>query len=224
MGGGSGHIAVGLATVRQSFHLFSATNAIQKFPKLNCIVQDISSDMLAVGQKDLDDAVAKRITFMQHDFFAPQLVDASAYLLRQVVHNWNDDDCVRLFRALVPALERCRAGTPILINDIVLPALDEKTASEEYGLRQLDIAMWVVLGAKQRSEGDFAAILKRADSRFKVSVTATSSSGAEDDRLPKLTPRVRWVWWKCIWSGEGFDSENAKTCSTASILPDNGKV
>jgi len=154
VGGGSGHISVSLAL---------------KFPHLNFIVQDVSPIMLAQGEALLTPEVKGRITFMQHDFFTPQPVaHAGAFLVRQITHNWNDEECIKLLQNLIPALEKSVPGTPLLINDTVLPDLGEKMAYEEYGLRQLDIAMFVVLGAKQRSEKEFRTLLKQADRRFKL--------------------------------------------------------
>ena len=111
-----------------------------------------------------------RVTFMEHDFFNPQpLHQVSAFFIRQCIHNWNDEDCIKIFRALIPALEDCKQGTPLLINDTVMPELGQITRYEERNLRQLDLAMLVVLGAKQRTERDFRALLKEADERFDVS-------------------------------------------------------
>lgn len=75
-----------------------------------------------------------RLTFMQHDFFTPQPIrDANVYFVRQCFHNYNDADCVRILQALVPALECCPAGTPLLINDIVLPEPGRKGVATETG-------------------------------------------------------------------------------------------
>lgn len=154
VGGGSGHIAISLA---------------RNFPQLNFIVQDISPVMLAEGRALVSPDIKDRITFMQYDFFTAQPVaPAVAFVLRQVIHNWNDSECIKLLQGLVPALEKSPSGTPLLINDTVLPELREKSAYEEHGLRQLDIAMFVVLGAKQRSESQFRRLLERADPRFEL--------------------------------------------------------
>lgn len=154
--------------------------------------------MLAQGRNSCDDnpkdrdahansPTQSRLTFMQHDFFTPQPIrDANVYFFRQCFHNYNDADCVRILQALVPALECCSTGTPLLINDIVLPepgrveltgtgaGLGEEgerglwTKFEEHGLRQLDIAMLVLLGAKQRTAREFEQVLRTADERFEV--------------------------------------------------------
>ena len=131
--------------------------------------------MLAEGErkkKDFDN-IEDRIEFMQHDFFKPQPVhDAGAFLIRRVMHNWNDAQCITIFRALVPALERCKPGTPILVNDTILPDFDRetKTRFEERFLRQQDMTMFVVVGAKERTVREFEALLRQADERFKVSL------------------------------------------------------
>ena len=107
---------------------------------------------------------------MEHSFFDQQPIhDASVYFIRQCIHNWNDSDCVRILRGFVPALEKCKPKTPLLINDTILPGLNTRTKREEHDLRQLDIGMLVVVGAKQRTEAQFEKILKRADDRFEVS-------------------------------------------------------
>ena len=114
--------------------------------------------------------LAGRLTFQQHDFFSPQPVhDANAFLLRQCLHNYNDRDCVKILRAVVPALEQCNPGTPLLVNDIILPESGTTTRSEEHHLRQVDFTMLVAFGAKQRTEREFNTLLKEADPRFEVS-------------------------------------------------------
>lgn len=132
---------------------------------LKFVVQDNSPIQLCHDQEVLDG----RVNFQQHDFFSPQPVhDASAFFLRQILHNYNDEDSTKILRALVPALEKCGSKTPVLINDVILPESGTVTRFEEHLLRQLDISMMVVLGAKQRSRRDWAKLLNNADSRFEI--------------------------------------------------------
>ncbi|KAI0408574.1 O-methyltransferase-domain-containing protein [Xylaria palmicola] len=151
IGGGNGHISFGLA---------------RKFPSLRFVVQDISPGMLSQAPQDIYDG---RVTFQQHDFFVPQPIgDASAFLLRQCLHNHSDGDAVRILRAVVPALERCARGTPLLVNEVILPEPGAAARFEEHHLRQVDFCMMVVLGAKQRTEGEFGRLLKEADERLEI--------------------------------------------------------
>ncbi|KAL8729320.1 MAG: hypothetical protein Q9166_004817 [cf. Caloplaca sp. 2 TL-2023] len=158
VGGGSGHVSIYLA---------------KQFPDLSFVVQDESPDMIAQGQpllaKTDDPSVRNRVSYMRHNFFQPQPVhDASAFFIRQCVHNWPDQECITILRQFIPALEASPPGTPLLINDTVLPKLNSRTRYEERLLRQLDIAMLVVINAKQRTEKEFRKLVKEADSRFEV--------------------------------------------------------
>jgi ubiquinone/menaquinone biosynthesis C-methylase UbiE len=156
VGGGSGHISIALA---------------RQFPTLHSIVQDISPIQISQSQSHLDPKVSSRISFVQHDFFSPQPVYApppSAFLIRQVLHNYNDEDCIKILRNIVPAMERCAPGTPLLINDVVMPESGEVTKFEEHNQRQMDFCMLVIFGAKQRTVSEFSGLLKRADERLEV--------------------------------------------------------
>ncbi|KAM0444873.1 hypothetical protein ACHAQK_002402 [Fusarium lateritium] len=154
MGGGSGHVSMHLAS---------------HFDNLEFVVQDSNSSALAEGKSKVGSDIAPRVKFMQHDFFGEQTItDANAFFLRQCLHNWNDGDCIKVIRALVPALEKCKPGTRILINEVILPERNEMSKFEEYLSRQVDICMFVVAGAKERSRKQFEKILKEADSRLEV--------------------------------------------------------
>ncbi|KAI1374843.1 O-methyltransferase-domain-containing protein [Hypoxylon crocopeplum] len=165
IGGGNGHISVGLA---------------RKVPTLNFIVQDISLPMLSAGKENQNDGhdhdVYKRLNFQHYDFFQPQPVrDASAFLMRQVLHNYNDKESIKVIRAVIPAMERCAA--PLLINDIIIPKTGTIPRFQEEQLRKIDINMMVVLGAKQRSREEWARLIKEADERLEVVRVVESVSG-----------------------------------------------
>ena len=125
--------------------------------------------MLAEGKALLTDEIRDRISFMQHSFFEPQpYMGAAAYLIRQCTHNWCDRDVVTMFKSVVPALEGSAPGTPLLINDIVMPEPGEWDRGEERAVRQIDMIMLVSFGAKQRTKVEFEVLLKEADPRYQL--------------------------------------------------------
>ena len=132
-------------------------------------MQDSSEEALAEGRKRDLSRIEGRVSFVKHNLFEDQPVrDAGAYFLRHVVHNWNDEDCVRIFKALVPALENCKPGTPVLLNDIVMPTPGSQSAFEERYIRELDTQMLMLLGSKQRTAHQFNELLQQADERLHV--------------------------------------------------------
>ncbi|KAI1124383.1 putative O-methyltransferase [Nemania abortiva] len=155
VGGGSGHISIFLAT---------------QFPELEFIVQDVNPGMLSQGPKRPDyPPVEKRVSFMQYSFFDPQPIEnAGLFFLRQIIHNYNDETSVKIFKSFVPAMEKCSPDTSLLINDMLLPAANTELKVEEHHLRQIDIAMMNGYAAKQRTLKEFTDLLKQADERFEV--------------------------------------------------------
>ncbi|KAF2728854.1 putative O-methyltransferase [Polyplosphaeria fusca] len=150
IGGGNGHIAIALA---------------RSFPLLQFVVQDISPRMLSQAEQFED----QRVTFQEHDFFTPQPVhDASVFIIRQCLHNQSDEDAIKIVRQVIPALGRCGHGTPLLINEVILPDSGTITRFQEHYLRQVDLCMMVTLGTRQRSEREFRRLINEADERLEV--------------------------------------------------------
>lgn len=127
--------------------------------------------MLASGQRLLTPDVRGRVTFTQANFFAPQAhPGASAYLIRQCTHNWADHDVVTMLKAVVPGLEGSAPGTPLLINDMIMPEPGAKGVPRVWELerRHADMVMLVCYGAKQRTVSEFGKLLKEADPRYVI--------------------------------------------------------
>ena len=89
-------------------------------PNAKFVVQDINAEGLRMGQEiaDKDPQLKGRITWLEHDLFKPQDVVADAYFFRHILHDWSDENCIKMIKALVPAL---KDGARILISEGVMP-------------------------------------------------------------------------------------------------------
>ena len=83
------------------------------------------------------------------------------------MHNQTDEGVLKILRALIPALKH-KPKIPVVINETILPERGAMGRAEEHDLRQMDLLMLVVLGAKQRTEKEFRTLVKEADPRFEV--------------------------------------------------------
>lgn len=90
------------------------------------------------------------------DFFAG-VPPADVYLLKRVVHNLDDDDCVRLLRNCRAAL---RPGGAVLVVDAIIPA-DHPT----HPSRAMDLMILSVMIGKERTEAELAPLLAKAGLR-----------------------------------------------------------
>ncbi|KAF1828286.1 S-adenosyl-L-methionine-dependent methyltransferase [Decorospora gaudefroyi] len=177
IGGGNGHIRIDLA---------------QHYPALQFTVQDISNHQLSSAQSA---EVQDRVTFQQYDYTMPQPIrDAGVYLFRIAFHNNNDEEAMRMLRAVVPALENRHDDPILLINDGIVPERAEGTItrSEEHQHRQLDMVMLLNFGGKERMERDWRALFEKVDKRLEISRMCYSPRGAGllEIRLRQQASRV----------------------------------
>lgn len=154
VGGGNGHVAAHLA---------------KHFPDLDFVVQDLESNVETGRQTIQQHGVENRVKYQTQDFFEPQPADLrpTAYILSRVLHDWQDNECVRILKPLLPAMEKY--GTKLLIIERILPdKVGELPRSKEWHLRTTDILMYTLSGAKERDLKSFEILLKKADERLRV--------------------------------------------------------
>lgn len=117
-----------------------------------------------------DDELGRRIAFQAHDFFDEQPVkSAEVYFLRQILHNWNDENSVRLLSKLAVVL---KPGSHIVIMDAVLPRPGSVPFVREREFRRKDISMMELFNAHERDVADWETILAKIQPRVKLRNTA----------------------------------------------------
>ena len=95
-------------------HDLAAFAAAHPHPPGKLILQDQPS-VLA----EADPSFAKLFTIQPHDFFTPEPVQfARAYFLHSILHDWGDEDCLRVLANLKPALKP--GYSRVLFNEIVV--------------------------------------------------------------------------------------------------------
>ncbi|MGD9906130.1 MAG: methyltransferase, partial [Vicinamibacterales bacterium] len=98
--------------------------------------------------------VADRCQVVPIDFFAAVPAGADAYTLRHIIHDWYDEDAVRILsnvRAVLPADGR------VLVVEAVVPATAEPSPAVLF-----DIIMLIIPGGKERTVVEYAALYAAA--------------------------------------------------------------
>jgi SAM-dependent methyltransferase len=108
--------------------------------------------------------VSDRCEIVSGNFFTDPLPPADAYVLAQVLHDWNDDRAAAILR-------NCRRsiadGGRLLVVEGVVPS-----GSEPGFLKHLDLHMLVLVGGKERTEEEWHALL--AAEAFEIASIATA--------------------------------------------------
>ena len=131
-------------------------------PGLRGILLDL--ERVAASAKDYLSAsgVADRCEFVTGDFFTAVPAGADVYLLASVIHNWGDEDAVRILRTVRAAIpEQGR----LLIVETPVPEDDRP-----HVMKDLDIRILTILqGGRERLLSEYSALLE--DSGFRINQT-----------------------------------------------------
>ncbi|MEU3657155.1 methyltransferase [Streptomyces sp. NPDC032161] len=103
-----------------------------------------------------DAALAGRVTLSPGNFFDPLPGGHDVLVLAHVLHDWGDDDCVRLLRRCAEAVVD---GGAVLVVDRVV---DDSAVEGQLPVSQRDLAMLVLLGSKERTAEEFRMLGKAA--------------------------------------------------------------
>ncbi|KAL3735411.1 hypothetical protein ACJRO7_024527 [Eucalyptus globulus] len=96
---------------------------------------------------------------------------ADAIMIKDTLHNWNDENCIKILKNCYEALPS--KGRAIVI-DLVLPEAPEASAASMYASR-LDNTMLMQPGGQERTEREFRSLSEAAGfSEFKVASVASN--------------------------------------------------
>jgi hypothetical protein len=133
VGGGRGHLldAIIKSTVRPKCVLFDQPHVVEE-------AAGISGDRLRV---------------LGGDFFHDTLPEAEAYVLMEVIHDWDDTQAERILRTVRNAAP---AGAKLLLVEAMMPEIPEPCWTTT-----LDVIMLNLLGGRQRSLPEYVSLLHK---------------------------------------------------------------
>jgi O-methyltransferase domain/Dimerisation domain len=126
-------------------------------PALRGILVDLPTGLEASTRTLANRGVLERCRIEPSDFFSAVPRDADAYVLKQILHDWSDDDAVRILRTV-------RAAMPPAARVLVMERLLAEVASPENApALLLDMHMLVVTGGRERTLREYSELLQDAD-------------------------------------------------------------
>lgn len=129
---------------------------LRAHPGLRGVVYDTAEGLGQAPATLAREEVADRATTIAGDFFESVPADGDLYLLKSVIHDWDDATCAAILR-------RCREALPehgrVLLIEPVLP----EAVGETHPLAYLsDLNMLVNVGGRERTLDDFTELLRDA--------------------------------------------------------------
>ena len=148
IGGGNGALLIGI---------------LQGAPTLKGIVFDQPASAERAQKNIANAGLTARCQAIGGDFFKEVPRGAGAYLLKHIIHDWNDDQAV----AILKTCHRAMTGTAaklLLVEGVYPERIDQSMESRGAALN--DVNMLVSTGGRQRSESEFCTLYQQAGFRL----------------------------------------------------------
>ncbi|BAZ84003.1 methyltransferase [Dolichospermum compactum] len=137
------------------------TSILQAYPQMTGILFDlphvIERAKLSIANKrgNTDDETSDRYQLVSGSFFEPLPPKQDAYLLKHIIHDWDDEKAIAI-------LQQCRqamaAHSKVLVVESVIPS-----GNEPFPGKFMDVNMLVMCtGGKERTAEEFFNIFKKA--------------------------------------------------------------
>ncbi|MGO9606622.1 MAG: methyltransferase [Candidatus Binataceae bacterium] len=140
IGGGNGALLIGI---------------LKGNPHLRGLVFDQPASAERAQRRIAESGLESRCEAVGGDFFREVPAGADAYLLKHVIHDWNDQDAI----AILKSCHRAMIGTNaklLVVEGIYPPRIDQSLESR--GSAFNDVNMLVCTGGRQRSEAEFRSL------------------------------------------------------------------
>ena len=129
---------------------------LRAYPALRAIVYDVAA--CAEGARKLaeEEKLAERMQFVAGDFFAAVPPDGDVYVIKSVIHDWDDE---RSRAILARCRDAMRAQARLLVLEWIVP---ERVGSADASIVGTDLNMLVMVGGLERTESEYRALLRSA--------------------------------------------------------------
>jgi hypothetical protein len=134
------------------------TAILNQYPGIAGTLFDMPANAEYARQKLAAAGLAERSTVQGGDFFESVPAGFDAYVLKNVLHDWDDERCLAILSNIRTAMP---AHGKLLIVERVIPDDPEGLRSDLSAL-MMDHIMMVCLGGLERTEAEFQSLLPRA--------------------------------------------------------------
>lgn len=127
-------------------------------PNLRGVVFDLEQGLAEADAYLRRHGVAGRCTTVAGDFFKSVPPEGDCYLLRFILHDWDDPHALQILQSVRRAMA---PGSRLLVIDHLLPARADASPDSRVALN-MDIHMFVMFGSRERTEEDIRTMLTAA--------------------------------------------------------------
>ena len=130
------------------------TEILTKYTKLQGILFDLPHVVERAEARIQASGLQHRCRLVSGSFFDAVPEGAGAYILRHIIHDWDDDKCLTILRNCHRAMS---PTSKLLVIESVIPP-----GNDPFGGKFLDLVMLLIPGGKERTQEEYRALFERA--------------------------------------------------------------
>jgi hypothetical protein len=127
---------------------------LRKHPQMRGILFDL--EHVLAGNRLAELGVADRVQLESGDFFKAVPAGADAYIMKHIIHDWDDEKSITILRNIRTALHGRARGRVILLETVLKPGNEPDLG------KLIDLEMLLLPGGKERTAEEFASLFERA--------------------------------------------------------------
>jgi len=128
-------------------------------PRLRGVLLDLPHSIAGANSEAAKRGLTDRFSAIAGDFF-DSVPRGDLFLLKYVIHDWDDDTCIRLLKSVRKAMN---PGARVIVVDAMLAKLGEPGSTPFASM--LDMAMLTMGGGRERELAEFDALFAGAGLR-----------------------------------------------------------
>ena len=139
---------------------FLLAKILEKYTGLKGVLFDLPENSAKAEEFIRSSGLSRRISFVSGSFLEPFNLEADLYLMKNVLHNWDDGHCSLVLGNLRKTMTK---GARLLILEMVVPGPDIASWS-----KLVDIQMLATMpGGRERTRQEFETLLQKSGFRLK---------------------------------------------------------
>jgi hypothetical protein len=130
------------------------TGILASYPKLRGVLFDLPYVIDDARDRVAETTVNDRVEFVSGDFFASVPTGADAYIVKSIIHDWDDERALTILKNIKRAMKP--GGRVLLVEAIIAEG-----NNQDFG-KLIDLEMLVSPGGKERTADEYRELLRRA--------------------------------------------------------------
>lgn len=130
------------------------TEVLKKYPKMKAILFDLPHVVERAKERIQASGFQDRCKLVPGSFFEAVPEAADAYVMRHIIHDWDDEKCLTILRNCHRAM---KPESKLLVIESVIPS-----GNEPFHGKFLDLVMLLIPGGKERTQEEYRALFEQA--------------------------------------------------------------